>query len=251
MAITADHDLELPETARDRSHVLVTWGLPVAQLERRLAQLGLTDAGVRAEVLGDDGRAVRVRVSAADRGRLDWGVALTRARLGDLVVGDDGSTLEGEVIALLRRQGLTVGTAESLTSGLLASRLSEPPGASDAFAGGVVSYASAVKFEVLDVREGPVVTAEAARQMAEGVALVLDVESAVSLTGVAGPAEMEGQPVGTVFVGSWLDGEADHVELSLSGDRDAIRTASASHALDHLRRRLLDRERRLASRRPG
>jgi nicotinamide-nucleotide amidase len=88
-----------------------------------------------------------------------------------------------------------------------------------------------------------VVAADAAAEMAEGVARLLDVPVAVSLTGVAGPEEMEGQPVGTVFLGSWIEGDARVVELHLDGDRDRVRADAAAHALDHLRHRLLARER--------
>ena len=180
---------------------------------------------------------------ADDVDRLDWVVGLVRAGLGDAVVGEDGATLEGVVVELLARQGLCLAVAESLTSGLLGARLSEPPGASAVFRGGVVAYAAEVKHDVLDVRDGPVVAAEAAVEMAEGVARLLGAEVAVALTGVAGPDEMEGCPVGTVFLGSWIDGDSRVVELHLGGDRERIRADAAGHALDHLRHRLLARER--------
>jgi PncC family amidohydrolase len=233
------------DTFTRRRHVLTTWGVRADDLERRLGQAGLDDAGVdlEVEVVADDGMAVRVAVIAGDEGRLNWGVQLVQAGVGDAVLGDAGATLEGHVVELLRRQGLTAGTAESLTSGAIAERLSRPVGAGSVFLGGIVSYAADVKHGLLAVPEGPVVTEDAAMAMAEGAARVLGADAAVAVTGVAGPSEMEGRPVGTVLVGSWLDGEARSAVVLLDGSPDQIRRDAASHALDHLRHRLLARER--------
>jgi nicotinamide-nucleotide amidase len=231
------------EPGIEHARVLVTWGPAEEDLVRRLDQLRLAEAGVLVEVIGGSGPEARVRLVADDGDRLDWVVSLVRAGLGDAVVGEDGATLEGAVVELLDRQGLCLAVAESLTSGLLGARLSEPAGASTVFLGGVVAYASEVKHDVLDVRDGPVVSAEAAAEMAEGVARLLGAQVSVALTGVAGPEESEGRPVGTVFLGSWIEGDARVVELHLPGDRERIRADAAGHALDHLRHRLLARER--------
>jgi nicotinamide-nucleotide amidase len=244
MAVIVNRALE---PTVEHARVLVTWGPTGEELSRRLDQLRLAEAGVRAEVIGGAGPEARVRLVADDGDRLDWVVGLVRAGLGDVVLGEDGVTLESVVIELLGRQGLRLAVAESLTSGLLGARLSEPPGASTVFRGGVVAYATEVKHDVLDVRDGPVVTAEAAIEMAEGVARLLDAQVAVALTGVAGPGEMEGCPVGTVFLGSWIEGDTRAVELHLDGDRERVRADAAGHALDHLRHRLLTRERSAAS----
>lgn len=240
MAVTEKRE---SEPIVEHAKVLITWGPGEEDLIRRLDQLRLDEAGARVEVIGAAGPEARLRLVADDGDRLDWVVGLVRAGLGDVVVGEDGTTLEGVVVDLLDRQGLCLAVAESLTSGLLGARLSEPPNASAVFRGGVVAYASEVKHDVLDVRDGPVIAAEAAVEMAEGVAHLLDAQVAVALTGVAGPAEMEDRPVGTVFLGSWLDGDARVVELHLDGDRERIRADAAGHALDHLRHRLLARER--------
>jgi len=241
MALLDDHRTDA-EAARRQ--VLTTWGVGPDDLGRRLGQLGLDDAGIEVELeLADDDLTVSVTVTASDVGRLNWCMSLLQHHIGDAVLGGDEVTLEGQVIDLLARHGLTAGTAESLTSGGIAERLSRPPGASQSFLGGIVSYDASVKYQVLGVPEGPVVTADAAMAMAEGAARVLGADVAVSATGVAGPAEMEGRPVGTVYVGSWLDGEARSAELHLTGSRDRICRAAASHALDHLRHRLLARER--------
>jgi nicotinamide-nucleotide amidase len=105
-----------------------------------------------------------------------------------------------------------------------------------------VSYDSEVKFDVLGVPEGPVVSAEAAEAMATGARRVLGADVGLAVTGVAGPAEQDGQPVGTVFVGLALDDVVDSVQLRLPGDRRRIREFAAISALDRLRHRLLARE---------
>src|SRR6202035_5350359 len=114
------------------------------------------------------------------------------ARLGDIVFGVDDESMEVAVAGRLIAQGLTFGVAESLTGGLIASRLVNVAGASSWFRGGVVAYDSQVKFDVLGVPEGPVVTAEAAEAMASGVRKLLGSDIGLSVTGVAGPEEQDG-----------------------------------------------------------
>jgi nicotinamide-nucleotide amidase len=99
-----------------------------------------------------------------------------------------------------QQAGVLVASAESLTSGNVASHLGAAPGASEWFAGGVVAYSSHVKFDVLGVEPGPVVTAKAAREMADGVARVTGADWAVATTGAGGPDPQDGQPPGTVFI---------------------------------------------------
>ena len=96
--------------------------------------------------------------------------------------------------------------AESLTGGLVGSRCAAVPGASNWYRGAIASYASEVKFSLLGVPEGPVVSEEAAVAMAVGAAKVLGADVGLSVTGVAGPDEQDGQPVGTVFYGIARDG---------------------------------------------
>lgn len=138
--------------------------------------------------------------------------------------------------ALLLARGETVACAESLTGGELASLLSRTPGASAVFRGGVVSYATEVKREVLGVSSQRVISAECARQMAMGVRSLLRADWGVSTTGVAGPDSQEDQPVGTVFVGIAGPGGANAVRLALSGTRDEIRTAASLAAIAELSR---------------
>ncbi|WP_027863448.1 CinA family protein [Marmoricola sp. URHB0036] len=138
------------------------------------------------------------------------------------------------VHAALLERGLTVGCAESLTGGELAAMLSATPGASGTFVGGVVSYSTEVKRRLLSVTAAEVVSGECAVQMAAGARDLLEVDWAVSTTGVAGPDLQEGRPVGTVFVGLASSDTARFVRLDLDGDRDAIRSGACAGALDLL-----------------
>ena len=174
---------------------------------------------------------------------LFWDV---RSRLGDCLYGVDVSSLEEVVITRLRQKGLTLSAAESCTGGLIAKRLTDVPGASAAFLGGVVSYTNAVKAGVLGVprdlleQYGPV-SEPVARAMAEGVRRLTGSDLSVSVTGLAGPdGDDRGNPVGTVYVGlSWQGGSLVR-RLALGGDRSRIRLLAASNALDMIRRHLCD-----------
>ena len=163
------------------------------------------------------------------------------ARFGDIVFGVDDESMEQAVATVLIDRALTLGLAESLTGGLMASRLVDVAGASSWFRGAVVSYATDVKRSVLEVPPGPVVSDSAAGAMAEGAQRVLGADVGLGVTGVAGPDEQDGQPVGTVFVGLALpDGPVSVRELHLPGDRPRVRQFATISALDLLRRALLD-----------
>ncbi len=150
---------------------------------------------------------------------------------------------------LLREQGLLLASAESLTGGLLGARVTSVPGASAAYVGGVVSYATAVKQKLLGVPEevvtGPgVVSAACAGAMAAAVRTLLGADVGVSTTGVAGPDPQEGKPVGLVYVGCADAAGVVTVEHHLAGDREAVRQAAVGAALALVRDRLAGPESR-------
>jgi nicotinamide-nucleotide amidase len=139
---------------------------------------------------------------------------------------DDGVHTARRLHEALRARQQSVGCAESLTGGELAALLSSTPGASATFVGAVISYATSVKRSLLGVTAEQVVSAECAAQMAAGVRDLLDVDWALSTTGVAGPDRQEDQPPGTVYVGLAGPSVVRTVLLTLGGDRAAIRTAT-------------------------
>jgi nicotinamide-nucleotide amidase len=168
--------------------------------------------------------------------------SILREELGDLVFAVDDETMESVVSDLLRARGWTLGLAESLTGGLVGSRISDAPGSSEVFRGSIVSYATDVKRSVLGVTAEHVVGAESAMQMAEGARRVLGADVGLAVTGVAGPTEQEGQPVGTVFFGLAMPGrQPEAVHTRLPGNRLLIRQFSTISLLNLARLRLLDR----------
>jgi nicotinamide-nucleotide amidase len=141
-----------------------------------------------------------------------------------------------DVVRELTARGLTLATAESLTGGGVGSRLTSVPGASAVYVGGVISYATRVKVELLqvplDIVYGDgVVSAACARAMAAGVRTLLGADIGVSTTGVAGPGRQEGKAAGTVFVAVADERGQSVRSLQLHGDRAAIRAGTAAEAL--------------------
>ena len=167
-----------------------------------------------------------------------------RALFGPLIYGADVPNLETVVFSLMREKGLTLGCAESCTGGLIAKQFTDLPGSSAVFRGGVVSYASAVKRDVLGVPQAMLdqygaVSPQVARAMAQGARRVLGCDLAVSSTGVAGPApDDRGNPVGLVYVALAGEDFCEVKELHLTRGRGVIRRRAALHAMDLLRRRL-------------
>jgi nicotinamide-nucleotide amidase len=150
--------------------------------------------------------------------------------------GPDPTTVAATLQAELFARSEMIATAESLTGGELGTLLSAAPGASDTYLGGVVAYATSVKATVLDVSQSTierhgVVSAECAEEMAAGVRSLLQADYGLSTTGVAGPAEQEGKPVGLVYVGvAGPDGVAS-IRLDLDGERTEIRARSCLEAM--------------------
>ena len=164
--------------------------------------------------------------------------------LGEDVYGVDVDSLEQVVGDGLRQRGLTLAVAESCTGGLLSKRITDIPGCSDYYLGGVCSYANEVKMRVLGVRKDTLDTAgavspEVAEQMAAGVARALGADIGVGITGVAGPdGGTEDKPVGLVYISVWYKGQHFTRKMRSSNGRDRIRMQAASTALDLIRRKV-------------
>lgn len=169
-----------------------------------------------------------------------------RVRMGSYIYGDDNASLEETVLSLLRQRGLCLATAESCTGGLVAKRLTDIPGASDCFAGGVNVYTEAAKCTLLGMEQNyidrhGVVSAAVANKMARRVRKVLHSDLGIGITGWAGPG---GENVGLVYVALAWKGSKGKVmscvrRLTLGDSgRDKVRTVAANHALDMARRYL-------------
>jgi nicotinamide-nucleotide amidase len=241
------------EKAVIASRVLRTWGESESGLNERLDPIieELDEVGnPTLAFLASGWEGIKVRLTAkadsqweADELLSKWETRV-RELVGDLVFGLDGETMESVVLGLLQERGWSLGVAESVTGGLVGGRITNVPGSSSVFRGGVISYSSEVKFDLLGVDRGPVVSEEVAVQMALGAQRVIGSDVAIALTGVAGPDEQDGRPVGTLCIGVVLpDGSTYSVTNTLPGLRDQMRMFSVITALSFLRGILLNRPR--------
>jgi nicotinamide-nucleotide amidase len=195
------------------------------------------------------GGQVRVRVTAkaasesAALALIEPIESSIRERLGDAALEGHHPSPSAALGNLLRTRGATVAVAESLTGGLIGAHLSSEAGSSDYFLGSLVCYTTDAKRDVAGVDDailtgpGPV-SEEAARALAEAAARTYRADLGLSATGVAGPAEQDGQPVGTIFVGATFGGETTARRVQGYGDRDNVRAIAVTAALD-LGRRLV------------
>jgi nicotinamide-nucleotide amidase len=172
------------------------------------------------------------------------GAALIRARAADWIYGEEGEDLAAVVLARMRGLGLRLAVAESCTGGALGARLTEIPGSSDVFLGGVIAYHNRIKEALLGVppallSEQGAVSEPVARAMAVGVARNLEADVAVAITGIAGPGG--GTPeksVGLVFLAVARGEQVRVTRHHFPGDRGEIRARAAQVALYRLLRTL-------------
>ncbi len=166
--------------------------------------------------------------------------------LGTKIYGTGDADLAGVVGSLLRDRGLTVSTAESCTGGLVAKRLTDIPGSSDYFLGGVVAYDNRLKTALLDVEPALLekhgaVSEEVAAAMAVGACGRLGTDCAISTTGIAGPGGGSTEkPVGLVYIGTAIGDDVQVRSFTMFRTREEIRIRTAQTALDLFRRRFLD-----------
>jgi nicotinamide-nucleotide amidase len=232
------------------SRTLRTVGVGESRLAERLTPLWEEAGAGQATLayLASPGE-VRVRLTAVGATREEALAeiapveARVRQELGDIVYGTDDETLEAVVGRLLREQGLSLATAESLTGGLLGGRVTGIAGASDYYLGGVVAYATDAKASQLGVdsdllaAEGPV-SEPVAAAMATGARNAFGADLGLAATGVAGPTEQSGRRVGTLCLGVADAAGTAAKTLTAPGDRTQVRLWTCSVALDLLRRRL-------------
>lgn len=155
----------------------------------------------------------------------------------DTAGADDDQTVE-RIAHLAQSQELRVAVAESLTAGRISSFLGRGDTASEWYRGAVVAYHEEVKFGVLGVTRGPVVTASCAREMAVGVRTLLDADVGLGITGVGGPGPQEDCPPGTVHLALALGGRTRSLHVRLPGDPSEVVVAATTLALEELCREL-------------
>jgi nicotinamide-nucleotide amidase len=168
-----------------------------------------------------------------------------RARLAESALPGNHDSVAEALAEVLRERGVTIAAAESLTGGLIGAELTAAGGSSDFFRGSCVCYTTDAKRDVMGVDEsilsGPgAVSEEAAAALAEGAARLFAADLGVSATGVAGPGEQEGKPVGTVYVGAAFEGRTEVRGVRGYGDRDNIRLIAMNASLE-LGRRVVSR----------
>ncbi len=183
----------------------------------------------------------------AAQARVDELCERVEHELGEDVFSSNGDSLEEVMLLMLGMRHLTLATAESMTGGLVAQRLTAIPNSSRGYIGGAVVYTPETKTHFCKVppelieREGAVSEA-VARALAEGIQSCTGASFGLAITGLAGPGggfgADEGKPVGLVYIALAGEGETEVKEVRLTGDRERIRWFAAQHGLDMVRRRL-------------
>lgn len=228
------------------SRMLRTWGRSESEIADLLDDLYQGSSNPSIAFLASAGEIkVRITAKAADEAEaselmepMDTAI---RERLGDVVFGVDAETIESVVVNLLGKRAFSIGTAESMTGGLVSAALTSVPGASAVVRGGLVAYDNELKGRLLGVTDlERVVDPETAEEMAQGGRRLLDADVVVAVTGSAGPEPLE-RPPGTVVIAVATPETTKSKSLMLPGDRERVRAYSVTAALQLTRLALLGR----------
>ena len=232
------------DTSVVASRLIRTWGESESAIAELLGDLYGSALNPTIAFLASSGEIkVRITAKAANRDEamklIAPAEATVRDRLGTLVFGADGDTIEVVVLDTLEKRGWTLGTAESATGGLVAGRITSVPGSSRTFRGSIVAYATDVKETALGVpadviAANGVVSEPVAVAMAEGARSALGVDVALGLTGSAGPDPQE-QPVGTFMISVATPDGTRVRTFRMPGDRERIRTFATTASLQLIR----------------
>lgn len=240
------------DSARMYVRVVKVVGLGESELEEMLRDfMGRHEPGMTL-LCKDSEMHIRLVV----RGNADEAAAILaqaesviHERLGDKVFGTDEDTMLELVSKGLKEHRLTLATAESCTGGLLGAQLTQEPGSSDFYLGGVISYSNALKEGLLGVSSQTLhhygaVSAETAREMAAGIRERTQADLGISITGIAGPGGgSQEKPVGLVYIGLATSEGVKANKFQFHGSRDSIRQLTVQAALDWIRRYMLNSER--------
>lgn len=231
------------------SRVVRSWGLSEAAVGEVLSDLFASSENPTVAFLASSG-VIKIRLTAR---AVDEPAALAliapveeevRRRLGDKVFAIDDETIELVLHRMLKERGWTIGTAESATAGLVASRITSVPGSSAVFRGSIGAYAADIKVSVLGVpeeliAEHGVVSEETALAMARGAKEVLGVDVAVAVTGSAGPDPLEVE-TGTMCIAVVTPDTVRTRTFRMPGDRERVRAYTATATLHQVRLALMD-----------
>lgn len=225
---------------------LPTAGIPESVLSRQLeAELGDRYPHVQPAYCAGPNRVdVRLTAPVEHAAQLDAAEAVARKTLADGVLPGDARNLPEAAGVLLRERSWTLAVAESCTGGAIAKAITDVPGASEYFLGGLVSYSNAWKQAWLQVPEETLqthgaVSPETAEAMLDGLRRVTGCDAGVCVTGIAGPGGgSPDKPVGLVYVGTCVEGENRVAKQIFPGNRDAVRQRTVIVALDQLRRHI-------------
>lgn len=232
-----------------RSRVLRVAGVGESMVEEKIKDL-MVDANPTVAPYAKVGE-VHLRVTArADTAEeadalIAERVEAVRERLGDAIYGENDDPLEASVVNLLAMVGCTVATAESCTGGLVAQRITDVPGSSAVFPGGLVVYSNEAKSDLAFVPAETIaahgaVSSEVARALAEGARKRFEADFGIGITGIAGPDGGTAQkPVGLVYIAVAYEGGCDVEQANFIGSRAVVRTRSAQTALNLLRLKAL------------
>ena len=235
--------------AEIHSHNIHIFGLGESAVEEKLRTLMESSLNPTLAPYAKDGEVMlRLTAKAASKQQAEEMMAPVLAQvqetLGDIIYGIDTNSLENTVVSLLMKHGQTLATAESCTGGLLSKRLTDIPGASKVYLGGVTAYSAHSKTGLLGVKPELIkdfnaVSREVALAMADGVRLKLGADIGIGITGIAGPgSDASGQKPGTVFIALTTKNTSLCTQPSLYFDRDRIRIGAVNNALDMIRRLL-------------
>lgn len=226
------------------SRLIRTWGRPESEVAEILDDLYTGSINPSLAFLASNSE-IKIRITAKAstlpeaRRLIEPMEQEVRSRLGDSVFGLDDETIERVLLRLLSDLEYTIGTAESMTGGMVTARLTELPGSSAVVKGGLVAYDSELKQRLLGVADvTEVVNVETAIALARGARDLLGVDVAISITGSAGPEPLE-KPVGTVVIGVATPDDVRAREMRFTGDRERVRTYATAAALQLARLALI------------
>jgi nicotinamide-nucleotide amidase len=236
---------ELDNNNKITSRVLRFFGIGEATLETEIVELIDQQTNPTIAPLASDGE-VTLRLTAKHNDEeeaqklIDETELNIKAKVGQFFYGYDDTSLVKEAFNNLKNIGYTIACAESLTGGMFQEQFTSLKGASAVLKGGVICYTNETKLKLVQVKPETIsqhgaVSEACAIELAENIADILNTDVGISFTGVAGPDELEGKPVGTVYVGIYIKGKHTLAKkLELAGDRESIRIRSVKYGCYYL-----------------